>query len=238
MLVTWAKMLNVGLETNRLSWQITGNTLNRTEWLYMVVLACLVAQSYLTLRNPMDCSPPASSVHGTSQARVLEWVPVSFSMVYVEHTPCVYVKAKSQGRSWHLWVGQIERQLSHLLILRALAEEQIREKRFGANNSGHVELEVPSVEMSSRQFSNGVWDLTCMTMAAHEYLAAMPTHNSPPGLAGGSSTQLQVLGKQSPRLVNQASSQNYNWNTGPRPRQELSGECGDPGHRNAGWLNY
>ena len=104
----------------------------------------------------------------------------------------------------------MERQLSHLLILRALAEEQIREKRFGANNSGHVELEVPSVEMSSRQFSNGVLDLSCMTMAAHEYLAAMPTHNSPPGLVGGSSTQLQVLGKQSPRLVNQASSQNYN----------------------------
>ena len=94
------------------------------------------------------------------------------------------------------------------------------------------------MEMSSRQFSNGVLDLSCMTMAAHEYLAAMPTHNSPPGLVGRSRTQLQVLGKQSPRLVNQASSQNYNWNTGPRPRQELSGECGDPGHRNAGWLNY
>ena len=40
----------------------------------------------------------------------------------------------------------MERQLSHLLILRALAGEQIREKRFGANNSGHVELEVPSLE--------------------------------------------------------------------------------------------
>ena len=48
----------------------------------------------------------------------------------------------------------MERQLSHLLILRALAGEQIREKRFGANNSGHVELEVPSLEMSSRQSSN------------------------------------------------------------------------------------
>ena len=44
--------------------------------------------------------------------------------------------------------------VSHLLILRALAGEQIREKRFGANNSGHVELEVPSLEMSSRQSSN------------------------------------------------------------------------------------
>ena len=34
----------------------------------------LVAQLYLTLCSPMDCSPPASSVHGILQARVLEWV--------------------------------------------------------------------------------------------------------------------------------------------------------------------
>ena len=35
----------------------------------------LVAQSYLTLCDPMDGSPPGSSVHGISQARILEWVP-------------------------------------------------------------------------------------------------------------------------------------------------------------------
>ena len=29
--------------------------------------------------NPVDCSPPGSSVHGTSQARILEWVAISFS---------------------------------------------------------------------------------------------------------------------------------------------------------------
>ena len=32
-----------------------------------------------TLFNPMDCSPPGSSVHGIFQARVLEWVAISFS---------------------------------------------------------------------------------------------------------------------------------------------------------------
>ena len=32
-----------------------------------------VTQSCLTLRDPMDCSPPGSSAHGTFQARVLEW---------------------------------------------------------------------------------------------------------------------------------------------------------------------
>ena len=32
-----------------------------------------VAQSYPTLHDPMDCSPPGSSVHGILKARVLEW---------------------------------------------------------------------------------------------------------------------------------------------------------------------
>ena len=38
-----------------------------------------VTQSCLTLSNPMDCSLPGSSVHGISQARVLEWVTIAFS---------------------------------------------------------------------------------------------------------------------------------------------------------------
>jgi len=38
-----------------------------------------VAQSRLTLSDPMDCSPPGSSVHGIFQARVLEWVAIAFS---------------------------------------------------------------------------------------------------------------------------------------------------------------
>ena len=33
----------------------------------------------LTLCDPMDCRPPGSSVHGISQARILEWVTISFS---------------------------------------------------------------------------------------------------------------------------------------------------------------
>ena len=39
----------------------------------------LVAQSCLTLRDPMDCSPPSSSVHRILQARILEWVAIPFS---------------------------------------------------------------------------------------------------------------------------------------------------------------
>ena len=38
-----------------------------------------VAQSCLTLSNPMDCSLPGSSIHGIFQARILEWVVIAFS---------------------------------------------------------------------------------------------------------------------------------------------------------------
>ena len=36
--------------------------------------ACLFRQLFQTLCNPMDCSPPDSSVHGILQATILEWL--------------------------------------------------------------------------------------------------------------------------------------------------------------------
>ena len=36
-------------------------------------------QSYLILCDPMDCSPPGSSVHGILQARILEWAAMPSS---------------------------------------------------------------------------------------------------------------------------------------------------------------
>ena len=49
---------------------------------------CLIAQSCPTLCDPMDCCPPGSSVHGISQARILEWVAISLS------------RRSSQPRNW------------------------------------------------------------------------------------------------------------------------------------------
>ena len=39
-----------------------------------------VAQSCPTLRDPMDCTLPGSSIHGIFQARVLEWGAIAFSV--------------------------------------------------------------------------------------------------------------------------------------------------------------
>ena len=43
------------------------------------VLESEVTQSCPTLSDPMDCSPPGSSIHGIFQARVLEWGAIAFS---------------------------------------------------------------------------------------------------------------------------------------------------------------
>ena len=40
---------------------------------------CCSVASCVGLCDPMDCSPPGSSVYGISQARILEWVAISFS---------------------------------------------------------------------------------------------------------------------------------------------------------------
>ena len=40
---------------------------------------CSVAQLCPTICDPIDCSPPGSFVHGNFQARILEWVAISFS---------------------------------------------------------------------------------------------------------------------------------------------------------------
>ena len=42
-------------------------------------ITCVCVESSLTLCDPVDCSPPGSSVHGILQARILEWVAISYS---------------------------------------------------------------------------------------------------------------------------------------------------------------
>ena len=53
-------------------------------------------QSCPTLYDPMDCSPPGSSVHGILQARILEWVAIHFfkgssqpSQIYISYISCI-----------------------------------------------------------------------------------------------------------------------------------------------------
>ena len=47
--------------------------------LTMCVCRCMCVQACLTLCDPMDCSPPGSSVHGILPARILEWIAMPSS---------------------------------------------------------------------------------------------------------------------------------------------------------------
>ena len=62
---------------------------------YSVRVYAKLLQLCTTLCNPMDCSPPGSSVHGILQARILEWVAISCSYVYSqENNKTVSIKTR------------------------------------------------------------------------------------------------------------------------------------------------
>ena len=64
---TWKQIYRERQKTLQVSCQIS------------LLECCWCAQSWPTLCNPMDYSLPGSSVHGIFQARILEWVDISFS---------------------------------------------------------------------------------------------------------------------------------------------------------------
>ena len=87
--VKWAKAIHIWwqIETKSLVVACCSVYRNRKILLYPWSLynsihqccCCSVIQSCLTLCDPMVCSPPGSSVHGILQARIPEWVAISFS---------------------------------------------------------------------------------------------------------------------------------------------------------------
>ena len=84
------------------------------------VHACSVTQSRATLWDPMDCSPPRSSVHGISQVRILEWV--AFSLSRGSSRPrdrtCISCMGRRVLYHWATWEGfafflKIKHKFSH-----------------------------------------------------------------------------------------------------------------------------
>ena len=77
-----------------------------------------VAQSFPTLSNPMDCSLSGSFVHGIFQARVLEWIAISFSRGSSQprnrtHVSCI------AGKCFTIWATR-EALLINILLLGRL----------------------------------------------------------------------------------------------------------------------
>ena len=63
-------------------------------YIYLYIDLYMHPQSCLTLCDPLDCGPPGSSVDGIFQARILEWVAISYSRWssqprYQTHVSCI-----------------------------------------------------------------------------------------------------------------------------------------------------
>ena len=78
---------------------IWGRAINSTCVCVCVCVCVLVAQSCLTLCDPVDYSPPGSSVHGILQARIMAWVAIPFS----RDLPDPGIKPRSPA----LWVDSL-----------------------------------------------------------------------------------------------------------------------------------
>ena len=81
--------------------QHTGSTV-ATSGIWFPVHVHGTTQLCPTLCNPVDCSPPGSSVHGILQARILEWVAISFSRGSSQPRDWIQVSCIA-GRRFNLW---------------------------------------------------------------------------------------------------------------------------------------
>ena len=140
---------------------------------------CLVTKLCLSLCDPMDCSLPGSSVHGLSQARILEWVAISYSRgssalvgrffttelpekPWLANDCLIIVSSPGRGRESKLWCF-------------FLKEHESYHKRF--------------ILISSVQFSRSV---VSNSLRPHESQHAMPPCPSPtPGVHSDSGPSSQ-----------------------------------------------
>ena len=87
---------------NRGLWELWVPVENTRESSIAYVSESEVSQSCLTLCDPVDCSPPGSSVRGILQVRILEWVAISFSRGSSGPRDQTQV-SRTAGRRFNLW---------------------------------------------------------------------------------------------------------------------------------------
>ena len=119
-----------------------------------------VAQSCPTLRHPMDSSQPSPSVHGIFQARILEWVAISFS------------RRSSQPRDW----TRVSRIVGRRFTIWATREglcplhKGIKAERSQGLREGVSEFCIPEFESHFCYFTITVWswarNLSSLCLAA------------------------------------------------------------------------
>ena len=88
----------------------------------------LVAQSCVILCHPMNCSLPGSSVHGTLQARILEWVAIPFSRWSSEFRDRTWVSCIA-SRFFTIWAMREALLYSYVSIIEFIGWESQSPRR-------------------------------------------------------------------------------------------------------------
>ena len=101
---------NLLLDTNR-KLERAGCLKTRCYWHYMKWNEVQVAQSCLTLCNPVNCSPSGSCLPRILQARTLEWVAISITAQNYQQEPCQH---------WVTWWRLILHFASYMGIMESL----------------------------------------------------------------------------------------------------------------------
>ena len=102
-----------------------------------------VAQSCQTLCDPMDCSPPGFSIHGILQARILDWVTISFSRGSSRPRDRTHVSHVG-SRCFTLWKGNPRKRVLYVcmwLIHFAVQEKQNIVKQLYSNKKKNLSSE-------------------------------------------------------------------------------------------------
>ena len=103
----------INLKNSRLS-VASNRTQLKLTWACERKLKALVAQSWPTLCDPMDCSPPGSSVHGILQEGTLEWVAIPFSRGSSQPMDWTWVSCIA-GRLFIAWATKEAHKRTHIL---------------------------------------------------------------------------------------------------------------------------
>ena len=143
----WKSDSSINSVTN-IPWAQKGRSIAYSEYWELKVKVS-VAQPWPILCNPMDCSPPGSSVHGILQARALEWVAIPFSRGSSQLKDQTWVFCIS-GRlftiwttreaHWELallnnWVPKLQRRVKKIPVLKrtgSLSEKLLQPSQMSA----------------------------------------------------------------------------------------------------------
>ena len=130
----------------------------------------LVSQLCLTLCDPLDCSPPGSSVHEILQAGILEWVAISYFRVYDYSCYDCFRASVFHCRLYNLWLQRIYSMGTGgpTLQIKKLRPRAVKSAPEGTQLNRWQSQELNPGLCSSRSFASP--SMVCAVDASHSWV--------------------------------------------------------------------